>query len=102
MAKATRDAYGEILKELGAENPKIVVLDADLSSSTKTAEFKKVFPERHFNCGIAEQNMMGVAAGLRQQAKFLLLRRLLYLAPVVPTNKSEILFAILSSTLKLR
>ena len=61
MAKATRDAYGEILKELGAENPKIVVLDADLSSSTKTAEFKKVFPERHFNCGIAEQNMMGVA-----------------------------------------
>lgn len=69
MAKATRDAYGEILKELGAENPKIVVLDADLSSSTKTSEFKKVFPERHFNCGIAEQNMMGVAAGLATTGK---------------------------------
>ncbi|MDU4202216.1 MAG: transketolase family protein [Negativicoccus succinicivorans] len=69
MAKATRDAYGEILKELGAENPKIVVLDADLSSSTKTAEFKKVFPERHFNCGIAEQNMMGVAAGFATTGK---------------------------------
>ena len=69
MAKATRDAYGEILKELGAENLKIVVLDADLSSSTKTAEFKKVFPERHFNCGIAEQNMMGVAAGFATTGK---------------------------------
>ena len=69
MAKATRDAYGEILKELGAENPKIVVLDADLSSSTKTAEFKKVCPERHFNCGIAEQNMMGVAAGFATTGK---------------------------------
>lgn len=64
MAKATRDAYGEALAALGAVNEDIVVLDADLSGSTKTSTFKKVFPDRHFNVGIAEQNLMGVAAGL--------------------------------------
>jgi transketolase len=64
MAKATRDAYGEALAALGAVNKDIVVLDADLSGSTKTSTFKKVFPNRHFNVGIAEQNLMGVAAGL--------------------------------------
>ena len=61
---ATRDSYGNALKELaesGAE--KLVVLDADLSAATKTGIFKKAFPERHFNCGIAEGNMMCVAAG---------------------------------------
>ncbi len=64
MAKATREAYGEQLQELVKENEKIVVLDADLSGSTKTAMAKKVAPERFFNIGIAEENMIGVAAGL--------------------------------------
>ncbi len=62
---ATRESYGNALKELaqnGADN--LVVLDADLSAATKTAIFKKVFPDRHINCGIAESNMMSVAAGL--------------------------------------
>lgn len=60
---ATRDAYGETLVELGKKNPRIVVLDADLSKSTKTANFKKVFPQRFFNMGVAEADMMGTAAG---------------------------------------
>ena len=60
----TRVAYGEALAELGAMNDKIVVMDADLSGSTKTALFKKAFPDRFFNTGIAEGNMAGVAAGL--------------------------------------
>lgn len=60
---ATREAYGKALAKLGQENPNIVVFDADLSKSTKTAEFKKVCPERHFNMGIAEANMMTVAGG---------------------------------------
>ena len=65
MAKmATREAYGKALAELIVEDKKVVVLDADLSKSTKTADAKAVCPERHFNVGIAEGNMMGVAAGL--------------------------------------
>jgi len=60
---ATRQAYGEALSELGETNPKIVVLDADLSGSTKTAVFGKKFPDRFFNCGIAEANMICIAAG---------------------------------------
>ena len=68
MSKATRDAYGEILKELGAENKDIVVLDADLSSSTKTKVFAEAFPDRFFNTGIAEANMIG-AAGLASCGK---------------------------------
>lgn len=61
---ATRDAYGQTLVELGRENNDIVVLDADLSGSTKTALFAKEFPQRFFNAGIAEANMVGMAAGL--------------------------------------
>lgn len=61
---ATRESYGNTLAELGAKNPNIVVLDADLAGSTKTGIFRKAFPERHINCGIAEGNMMSVAAGL--------------------------------------
>ena len=60
---ATRDAYGKALAELGAEHEDLIVFDADLSNATKTNTFKKAFPERHFNCGIAEGNMMAVAAG---------------------------------------
>ena len=62
--KATRQSYGESLAELGKENEKIVVLDADLSMTTKTCIFAKEFPNRFFDVGIAEQNLMGVAAGL--------------------------------------
>ncbi|MDR2655246.1 MAG: transketolase family protein [Oscillospiraceae bacterium] len=62
--KALRVAYGETLAELGAENEKIVVLDADLSNATMTKYFKEKYPERFFNMGIAEANLMGVAAGL--------------------------------------
>ncbi|MGM9667298.1 MAG: transketolase family protein [Eubacteriales bacterium] len=62
--KETRVAYGETLVELGAMNEKVVVMDADLSGSTKTAMFKKAYPDRFFNAGIAEGNMVGVAAGL--------------------------------------
>lgn len=64
IKKATRDAYGEALTELGRKNDKIIVLDADLAAATKTGAFKKEFPERFFDTGIAEGNMMGVAAGL--------------------------------------
>lgn len=66
---ATRDAYGSILVELGRINPKVVVLDADLSCSTKTAKFAKTFPERFFNMGVSEQDMMGTAAGLALTGK---------------------------------
>ncbi|WP_303856396.1 transketolase family protein [Allisonella histaminiformans] len=69
MAKATREAYGGTLKELGAKIPEIVVLDADLSASTKTAVFAKAFPDRFFDTGIAEGNMMSVAAGLAASGK---------------------------------
>ena len=61
--KATRQAYGEALVELGKINKNIVVLDADLTKSTKTSMFQKEFPERHFNVGIAEADLMGTAAG---------------------------------------
>ena len=61
---ATRDSYGNALKELGAEHDNLVVLDADLAGATKTGTFKKAFPDRHFDCGIAEANMMCIAAGM--------------------------------------
>lgn len=64
IKKATREAYGEALAELGKINENVVVLDADLSGSTKTSSFKKVFPERHINVGIAEADLVGTAAGL--------------------------------------
>lgn len=66
---ATRDAYGQALAKLGGLNSDIVVLDADLSKSTKTADFAKVYPGRFFNMGIAEQNLMGFAAGLAAAGK---------------------------------
>ena len=61
---ATRDSYGNALKELGAEHDNLVVLDADLANATKTQTFQKAFPDRHFDCGIAEANMVCVAAGM--------------------------------------
>jgi transketolase len=68
-AKASRAAFGEALLELGARDPRIVTLDADLSKSTMTAKFAKTHPERAFNLGIAESNMIGVAAGLALTGK---------------------------------
>lgn len=61
---ATRDSYGDALVELGKEKENLVVLDADLAAATKTGVFKKAFPERHIDCGIAEANMTGIAAGM--------------------------------------
>lgn len=61
---ATRESYGNALAECGAEYPNLVVLDADLAGATKTGVFKKAFPDRHIDCGIAECNMTGIAAGL--------------------------------------
>ena len=61
---ATRDSYGAALVELAKDHPDVVVLDADLAAATKTGVFKKAYPDRHFDCGIAEQNMVGVAAGM--------------------------------------
>lgn len=69
MGKATREAYGDALRDVGAELKDIVVLDADLSKSTKTAVFAKAHPDRFFNVGIAEQNLMGTAAGLAAAGK---------------------------------
>ena len=66
---ATRESYGNALVEIGKENPNLVVLDADLAAATKTGVFRKAFPERHIDCGIAESNMAGVAAGLSLAGK---------------------------------
>lgn len=66
---ATRESYGNALAELGKEHEDVVVLDADLAAATKTGVFKKAFPERHIDCGIAECNMIGVAAGLAATGK---------------------------------
>lgn len=66
---ATREAYGEALAELGKENPDVVVLDADLAKSTKTIDFGKQYPHRFFDMGVAEQNMLGTAAGLAAAGK---------------------------------
>ena len=66
---ATRESYGNALTELGAKYENLVVLDADLAAATKTGVFKKAYPERHIDCGIAESNMMGIAAGLAATGK---------------------------------
>ena len=66
---ATRDSYGQALKELGAVNPQVIVFDADLAGATKTGVFKKEFPDRFFDCGIAEGNMMSIAAGAATMGK---------------------------------
>ena len=66
---ATRDSYGAALVELGNEKDNVVVLDADLAAATKTAVFKKAYPDRHIDCGIAEANMTGIAAGLAAYGK---------------------------------
>lgn len=66
---ATREGYGKALVELGEKYPNLVVLDADLAAATKTSMFKKAFPDRHIDCGIAESNMVGIAAGMATTGK---------------------------------
>lgn len=66
---ATRDSFGNVLVELGNERDDFIVLDADLAAATKTGVFKKAFPERHYDCGIAEQNMVSIAAGIAATGK---------------------------------
>lgn len=91
---ATRESYGNALVEIGKENPNLVVLDADLAAATKTGVFKKAFPERHIDCGIAECNMTGVAAGLSLAGKIPFMSSLRCLRHTVPLSR----FAILSDT----
>ena len=67
--RATRDGFGEALLELGERNPDVVVLTGDLAESTRTEGFAKKFPDRFIECGVAEQNMMGIAAGLAASGK---------------------------------
>ena len=67
---ATRESYGNALAELGKKHDDVVVLDADLAAATKTGTFKKAFPERFIDCGIAEGNMIGVAAGIATTGRF--------------------------------
>lgn len=86
---ATRESYGSALAELGKLNDKIVVLDADLAAATKTGVFKKVFPERHIDCGIAECNMMGIPPALLQQAWFHLQAPSPCSQPVERSNRLE-------------
>ena len=85
---ATRDSYGNALKELGAEFENLVVLDADLAGATKTGTFLKAFPERHFDCGIAEANMVCMAAGMSLPAWFPLLLPSLCSLPAVHSSRS--------------
>ena len=66
---ATRDGYGAALVELGEKNKDFIVMDADLAAATKTGMFKKAFPERFYDCGIAEQNMISSAAGFAATGK---------------------------------
>jgi len=69
LGQATRDAFGEELKELGAANPEIVTVDADVGNSTRTEVFAHAFPNRAFNVGIAESNLVSVAGGLASNGK---------------------------------
>ena len=79
--KSTRDAYGEVLVELGKIKKNLFVMDADLSMSTKTCLFSQKYPERFFNAGVAEQNMTGIASGLSKTGKVVIISTLAVFAP---------------------
>ncbi len=81
LKKSTRQAYGEVLMELGKEKSNLFVMDADLSVSTKTCYFANKFPERFYNAGIAEQNMIGIASGLSKTGKTVIVSTLAVFAP---------------------
>lgn len=81
LKKSTRQAYGEVLLELGKEKDNLFVMDADLSVSTKTCYFANKFPERFYNAGVAEQNMIGIASGLSKTGKTVIVSTLAVFAP---------------------
>lgn len=87
---ATRESYGNALAELGAEYPNMVVLDADLAAATKTGVFKKAFPDRFIDCGIAEGNMMAIAAGMATCGKLVWASTLRCLPADVLTSRCAI------------
>ena len=91
---ATREAYGKALAEFGAQYPDLVVLDADLANATKTNTFQKAFPERHIDCGIAECDMMGIAAGLSTVGKIPFASSFAMFAAGLPTSRYVIPSAI--------
>ena len=97
---ATREAYGLALKDLGAVNDKVVVLDADLSGSTKTSNFAQAYPDRFFDMGIAETNMTNVAAGMAACGKIPFIREISsrdwWVAPSSPTVRPACVQAILT------
>lgn len=96
VTKATRESFGEALCELAKTDEDIVVLDADLSAATKTSIFQKQYPERFINCGIAESNMIGVAAGLAAAGKSHLQHLLQCSQQVEHLNRLETLLHILT------
>ena len=88
---ATRESYGNTLKELAAEGHEdLVVLDADLAAATKTGMFRKAYPDRHFDCGIAEENMMGVAAGCTFPSRFGGVHNTISLQPAIRAGTANI------------
>ena len=93
---ATRESYGNALVELGQKNPNVVVLDADLAGATKTSTFKKAFPERHIDCGIAEANMTGIAAGLSTCGKIPFVSSFAMLV-IVPSDDIEAKAAVMAA-----
>lgn len=93
---ATRESYGNALVELGKKYDNVVVLDADLAAATKTGVFKKAFPERHFDCGIAECNMVDVAAGLSTMGRCPLPALSPCSPPAAPLSRSATPWAILT------
>ena len=93
---ATRASYGNALVELGKKHDDLVVLDADLAAATQTGIFKKAFPERHIDCGIAECNMMGIAAGIATTGKVPLQVLSLCLQQDVPLSRFATLLDIRS------
>lgn len=95
VKKATRESYGEALVAMGEKYPELVVLDADLAAATKTGMFKKKFPERFFDCGIAEGNMITVAAGLSTTGKIPFASSFAMFAAAAPMSRCATLWAIL-------
>ena len=93
---ATRASYGNALVELGKKHDDLVVLDADLAAATQTGIFKKAFPERHIDCGIAECNMMGIAAGIATTGKVPFASTSLCLQQDVPLSRFATLLDIRS------
>ena len=98
---ATREAYGKALVELGKEHDDLLVFDADLAEATRSGKYGEEYPDRFVDCGIAEANMIGMAAGVRLRATRSLQPRLLCSRLVVRLSRSETRWVTLTSTLRL-